>query len=379
MDDDHLGFRLVKAGLFGDQIGDAARGFLAALLLLALLVLAAACVNLASIFAARAADRGRELAIRVAIGSSRWRVLRQVLAEAALLSVGGGAIGTMASVALMKILSQWHPVPALPIHVTVPADARVYGIAVLLAAASCVLPALLTARQIWQIDAMQVMKGTAQTVFRRMTVRDLLLGLQVALCALLVTCALVGLRGMNRQLHAPIGFEPEGAVLAQTEMKMAGYSDEASLPVQKRMIEQASLIPGVTAVGTIDEPPLNTGGSSTPVYREGTQDFRGSNSALTAKFYTVSPGYLNAARTRLVAGRDLIWHDVREAPQVALVNETFARTLFGSAPAALGRHFAEPGSHGATLYEVVGVVEDGKYDSLTEDQEAAMFWPLAQN
>jgi hypothetical protein len=145
------------------------------------------------------------------------------------------------------------------------------------------------------------------------------------------------------------------------------------------MIEQASLIPGVTAVGTIDEPPLNTGGSSTPVYREGTQDFRGSNSALTAKFYTVSPGYLNAARTRLVAGRDLIWHDVREAPQVALVNETFARTLFGSAPAALGRHFAEPGSHGATLYEVVGVVEDGKYDSLTEDQEAAMFWPLAQN
>jgi predicted permease len=379
VDDDHLGFRLVKAGLFGDQIGDAARGFLAGLFLLALLVLAAACVNLASIFAARAADRGREMAIRVAIGSSRWRVLRQVLAEAALLSVGGAAIGTMASVALMKILSQWHPVPALPIHVTVLADARVYGIAVLLAAASCVLPALLTARQIWQIDAMQVMKGTAQTVFRRMTVRDLLLRLQVALCALLVTCALVGLRGMNRQLHAPIGFEPEGAVLAQTEMKMAGYSDEASLPVQKRMIEQASLIPGVTAVGTIDEPPLNTGGSSTPVYREGTQDFRGSNSALTAKFYTVSPGYLNAARTRLVAGRDLTWHDVREAPQVALVNETFARTLFGSAPAALGRHFAEPGSHGATLYEIVGVVEDGKYDSLTEDQEAAMFWPLAQN
>jgi ABC-type antimicrobial peptide transport system permease subunit len=145
------------------------------------------------------------------------------------------------------------------------------------------------------------------------------------------------------------------------------------------MIEQASLIPGVTAVGTIDEPPLNTGGSSTPVYREGTQDFRGSNSALTAKFYTVSPGYLNAARTRMVAGRDLTWHDVKQAPQVALVNETFARTLFGSAQAALGRHFAEPGSHGATLYEVVGVVEDGKYDSLTEDQEAAMFWPLAQN
>ncbi len=230
VDDDHVGFRLVKAGLFGDQIGDAARSFLAGLLLLALLVLAAACVNLASIFAARAADRGRELAIRVAIGSSRWRVLRQVLAEAALLAAAGGAVGAVVSVALMKVLSEWRPVPALPIHVTILADARVYGIAVLLAVASCMLPALLTARQIWQIDAMQVMKGTAQTVIRRMTVRDLLLGLQVALCALLVTCALVGLRGMNRQLHAPIGFEPDGVVLAQTEMKMAGYSDASAFP-----------------------------------------------------------------------------------------------------------------------------------------------------
>ncbi len=378
-DDDHLGFRLVKAGLFGDQIGDAARSFLVALLLLALLVLTAACVNLASIFAARAADRGRELAIRVAIGSSRWRVLRQVLAEAALLSVGGAAIGTMASVALMKVLSQWHPVPSLPIHVAVAADAGVYGIAVLLAAASCVLPAVLTARQIWQIDAMQVMKGTAQTMFRRMTVRDLLLGLQVALCALLVTCALVGLRGMTRQLHAPIGFEPDGVVLAQTEMKMAGYSDASALPVQKQLMVEAAQIPGVTAVGTIDDPPLNAGGSSTPVYREGTEDFRGSNSALTAKFNTISPGYLQAAGTHLIAGRDFTWHDDQNAPLVALVNQTFARTLFGSVHAALGRRFAEPGPHHALLYEVVGVIEDGKYDSLTEAQQAAMFWPLGQN
>ncbi|HEY1809643.1 MAG TPA: ABC transporter permease, partial [Acidobacteriaceae bacterium] len=283
VDDDQLGFRLVRAGLFGDQIGDPARSFLTALLLLALLVLVAACVNLASIFAARAADRGRELAIRVAIGSSRWRVLRQVAAEAALLSLLGGTVGALVSVALMKGLSQWQPIPTLPIHVSVPADWRVYGIALLLAAASSVLPALLTARQIWQIDAMQVMKaGGAPSVVRRLTLRDLLLGVQIALCALLVTCGLVALRGMSRQLQAPIGFEPQGAVLTQTEMKMAGYSDASALPVQKRMMEQASQIPGVSAAGTIDEPPLSTGGSSTPVYREGTTDFRSSNSALVA-------------------------------------------------------------------------------------------------
>jgi predicted permease len=229
-EDDQFGIRLVTPGLFGDQVGDAARGFLSGVLVLALLVLIAACVNLASIFAARAADRGRELAIRMAIGSSRWRMLRQVLSEAALLSVFGGAAGTFVAAALLRVLSRWRPIAAFPIHVTVAADARVYAIAVLLAAASCILPAMLTARQIWQIDAMQVMKGSATGVFRRLTARDVLLGLQVALCALLVTCALVGLRGMNRQLHAPMGFQPEGVVLAETEMKMASYSDASAFP-----------------------------------------------------------------------------------------------------------------------------------------------------
>jgi predicted permease len=377
-EDDQFGIRLVTPGLFGDQVGDAARGFLSGVLVLALLVLIAACVNLASIFAARAADRGRELAIRMAIGSSRWRMLRQVLSEAALLSVFGGAAGTFVAAALLRVLSRWRPIAAFPIHVTVAADARVYAIAVLLAAASCILPAMLTARQIWQIDAMQVMKGSATGVFRRLTARDVLLGLQVALCALLVTCALVGLRGMNRQLHAPMGFQPEGVVLAETEMKMASYSDESSFPVQKRMIEEASQIPGVTAVGTIDEIPLSTGGSSTPVWREGTQDFRVSNSITTAHFFTISPGLLQAAGTRLVAGRDFTWHDDNTTSHVTLVNETFARTVFGNVHTAVGRRFAEPGRT-ATIYEVVGVVEDGKYDSLTEDPQPAMFWPLAQN
>jgi predicted permease len=377
-EDDQFGIRLVTPGLFGDQVGDAARGFLSGVLVLALLVLIAACVNLASIFAARAADRGRELAIRMAIGSSRWRMLRQVLSEAALLSVFGGAAGTFVAAALLRVLSRWRPIAAFPIHVTVAADARVYAIAVLLAAASCILPAMLTARQIWQIDAMQVMKGSATGVFRQLTVRDVLLGLQVALCALLVTCALVGLRGMNRQLHAPMGFQPEGVVLAETEMKMASYSDESSFPVQKRMIEEASQIPGVTAVGTIDEIPLSTGGSSTPVWREGTQDFRVSNSITTAHFFTISPGLLQAAGTRLVAGRDFTWHDDNTTSHVTLVNETFARTVFGNVHTAVGRRFAEPGRT-ATIYEVVGVVEDGKYDSLTEDPQPAMFWPLAQN
>jgi predicted permease len=372
---DQMGARLVKPGLLGDVLGDAAKQFLTGVLLLALLVLTAACVNLASIFAARASDRSREMAIRMAIGSSRWRMLRQVLAEAALLSVGGAAAGATVAGAMLRVLSQWQPISAYPIHVAVDADARVYGLAILLAMASGVLPALLTARQIWKTDAMHAMKpGGAQGVFRKFTVRDLLMGLQVALCALLVTCALVGLRGMTRQLHAPIGFQPDGATLAETEMNMAGYSDAASLPVQKRMLDEAARIPGVTAAGIVDAPPLNGGGSSTPVYREGTTDFRNSNSVTDAKYFSISPGYLQAAQTRLLAGRDFTWHDDEHAPKVALINEKLAHILFGNA-AAVGRRFTQAGP---TTYEVVGVVETGKYDSLTEDPTAAMFFPLAQ-
>ncbi len=376
---DQMGIRLGAPGLFGDILGDAAREFLTGVMLLALLVLVAACVNLASIFAARAADRNRELAIRLAIGSSRWRVLRQVVAEAALLSIAGGLIAALVANTLMRFLTEWHPIAAYPIHVTVMPDWHVYALAILLAAASGILPAILTARQIWRTDAMQVMKaGAAQSVFRRLTLRDVLLGLQVALCALLVTCGLVALRGMNRQLHAPMGFQPEGAELVSTSMKMAGYSDATSLPVQKRMIEQAEQIPGVTAVGTIDEPPLNGGGSTTPVWREGTTDFRNSNSALASKFFIISPGLLKAAGTRLLAGRDFTWHDNTTTPHVAIVNQTFAHQLFGNAP-AVGRHFAMSGKNEPDPYEIIGVVEDGKYDSLTEEPQPAMYWALGQN
>ncbi|MGC2637566.1 MAG: ADOP family duplicated permease [Acidobacteriaceae bacterium] len=375
--DDGMGVRLIRPGLFGDQFGTAGRSFLAGLLLLALLALAAACVNLASIFAARAADRGRELAVRIAIGSSRWRVLRQVLAEAALLSVGGGGAGLLATSWLLGWLSAWQPIAEYPVHMTMAADPLVYASALLLAAASCVLPALLTARQIWKTDAMQAMKaGSTQGRVGRLSIRDLLLGLQVALCALLVTCALAGLRGMQRSLHAPMGFDPEGALLAEMEMKMSGYSDDSALPVEKKMLEAAAAIPGVTAVGSIDEEPMNGGGSTTPVYRAGTTDFRGSNSVAVPKYFTITPGYLQAARMRLVAGRNITWADDHGRPQVVLINETMARTMFGSVPGALGQHFAMPGP---TDYQVVGVVEDGKYDSLTEDAKPAMFWPLAQN
>src|SRR5882757_6295983 len=374
-EDEGLGARLVKPGMMGDFLGDPARAFMTGILLLALLVLVAACANLAGIFAARVADRSRELAVRLAIGSSRWHVLRQVAIEAIVISLAGGILGTLFATALLSALSRWQPFDQFPVHVTAVPDWRVYGVALLLSLASSVLPGLLPARQIWKTNAMQAMKsGGVGTVFRKATLRDILLAAQIALCALLLTSALVALRGMQRSLHAPLGFQPEGVVSAETDLHMGGYSDQSSLVVQKRMLEQASHIPGLVAVGSINELPLNTGGSSTPVYRKGTTDFRGSNSVLGAKFYSISPGYLRAAETRLLRGRDFSWHDDATTTKVALINSTFARVMFGDV-LPIGHHFMIGEK---SLYEIVGIVEDGKYDSLTESPQPAMFFPLAQ-
>lgn len=375
-DDDGLTARLVKPGLMGDVLGGPARPFMTAIMVLALLVLAAACTNLAGIFAARSSDRTRELAIRLSIGSTRWRLLRQILTEAMLISVFGGIAGIGFAVVLLSALTRWQPITLFPIHVTVVPDARVYAIALVLSLLSGILPGLLSSRQIWRTDAMQAMKtsNAGSGLLRRLNLRDVLLGVQITLCALLVTASLVAMRGMMRSLHAPFGFEPQGVVLAEANMRMGGYSDKTAFPVQRRMIEEVERIPGVEAAGTIDEPPLNGGGSTSGVYREGTTDLRSSNSVFGAHYFSISPGYLRAAQTRILAGRDFTWADNETAPRVAIVNQTFASRMFGGAP-AIGRHFL---GGDKTLWEIVGVIEDGKYDSLTEEPKPAMFWPLAQ-
>ncbi len=158
-------------------------------------------------------------------------------------------------------------------------------------------------------------------------------------------------------------------------MQMSGYSGKDAFPVQRRMIDAASRISGVTAVGTVDNTPLSGSGNAGPLYREGTADLRPSNSVGSPRDFIVSPGYFKAAGTRLLAGRDFSWDDGLKAPKVAVVNETLAKKLFGS-DSALGRHFL---GGDKTLYQVVGVAEDGKYQSLTEVQSPAVFYPLSQN
>ncbi len=376
--DDDLDARLVKPGLMGDVWGGPVHAFLAGIMALASLVLLAACANLGGIFAVRAADRRKELAIRMAIGSSRWRILRSLLTEAVLVSLAGGVAGTIFAIGLLRLLSRWQPFADFPAHVVVLPDAKVYGLALLLSLVSGLLFGLLPARQVWESDATQAMKigASAEPEVGRLALRDVLLCAQIALCTLLVTGSLVAFRGMERSLRAPLGFKPQGVMVAETQLNMGGYTEAQEPAVQQRIAEEAARIPGVTAAGVADRVMLdNDCCGDESVYRVGTTDFRSSNEAFDANNFSVSPGYFGAAGTRLLVGRDFTWHDDAKAPGVAVVNATFARMLFGNAP-AVGRRFTLFG--GKNVKEIIGVVEDGKYGTLTEEPQPAMFFPLAQ-
>lgn len=376
-EDEALDAHLVQPGLLGSGFGSPARAFLFGIMFMAILVLLAACANLASIFAARAADRARELAIRLAIGSSRWHMVRQLLTESIIVSLIGGAIGTFIAASLLQALSSWQPIVEYPVHVIVAPDPAVYAVALFLSLASGIFFGILPARQIWKIDATQAMKTASANVpfFRRLTLRDVLLAIQITICTLLVTASLVALRGMIRSLHANFGFNPTGVTLLDTDTSMAGYSDAQTVDVQKRLIQQAQQIPGVLSVGAIDGVPLGINSSDSSVYRPDITDFRDSNSLTDSMRYAVSPGYFQAAGTRLLQGRDFTWHDHDKAPQVAIINATFAHLLAGN-KSAIGMHFRR---NNKVLYEVIGVVEDGKYFNLAEGPKAATFLPLAQD
>jgi hypothetical protein len=158
---------------------------------------------------------------------------------------------------------------------------------------------------------------------------------------------------------------------------MTGYSGDRVPAMQKRMLESVAALPGVESVGLADALPMSVnGGADSIIFADHTADLRPSNAAGRAMMYDVSPEYFHAAGTPLRFGRTFTWHDDKNSTRVAVVNQEFARKLFGSAASALGSWYK---LKDGTRIQVVRVAEDGKYNSLTEDPQMAMFFPLLQS
>ena len=151
---------------------------------------------------------------------------------------------------ILRVLSTWRPIPGIPINVPVNPDANTY-LALLLALVSGVLFGLVPVRQVLRADPWQVIRpGSSAAGARRLTLRDALLGMQIAICAVLITASLVAVRGLARSLHSNYGFDPQGVMLVKTDLHMGGYDGDQRAQMQRRMLDAAAAIPGVTAAAT---------------------------------------------------------------------------------------------------------------------------------
>jgi len=375
-EEDGLQFKLARPGMVGDFLGGAVRRFMFGVMILAGIVLLAACANLGGLFAARTADRTREIAIRLAVGSSRWRILRHVLAEALVVSIVGGAVACGLAWIALTGLAKWHPPTEYPMRFTVEPQPMLVLTALLVSVLAGALFGIMPLRQIFNADPNDAIKGGGfqSGAGRRWALRDLLLAAQIALCCVTITAAFVSLRGLRRTLTLDLGFNPRNAVLTTFDLSQAGYSGVTADHLQRQLLERVSQLPGVEAAGYSNTSNLNGDNTVPEVFSQQTTDFRPSNAAFNTFEYDVSPGYLAACATPLLAGRDVSFSDTATTPPVAIVNQEFARRLFHTEN-AVGRYFKN--SSGVSI-QIVGIAGDGKQFLPSETPRAAAYFPVSQ-
>ena len=372
---DGLRFRLTRPGLIGDAIGGPARAFSFGVLLLAALVLLTACANLASLLAARAADRQREIAIRLSIGATRARVVRQLLTETLVLSALGGVAGYGLAAFLSSILSRWRAPMDFPVQFDVSPDWRVFCFAAAISAVAGILFGLAPARHAAKTDANAALKGETQGIQgKRIALRDVLVVVQVALCFVLVSACLLSLRGLQRSLTMHLGFEPQGVTVAEFDLGLAGYSEQRGREFQRRALEALGQLPGVQSAAYSNSVPLSIDQSRSSIYPEDQPDLKVS-AAHIAMTYEVSPHYFETMGIRLLSGRDFDWHDDGASPRVAVVNLAFAKQILHTTN-AVGKRFHH--GPGGPLQQVIGIVETGKYNTPTEAETPALFQSMVQ-
>jgi predicted permease len=369
---DGLQFKLARLGLVGDTIRGPVAAFTTGVLLLAGLVLLAACANLASLLAARTADRHTELAVRMSLGAGRGRIARQLMTESLILACAGGIAAWGLSVFLLRLLSQWRAPLDFPVRFNVEPDWRVFLFTCIVSISSGLLFGLVPAQRAWRTDPNPALKGMPAGSSRKWALRDLLLPVQVTLCCLLVMSSLVALRGLQRALEIPLGFEPAGVAVAGFDLGLARYKKPQGQAFQRAILDEVARMPGVTAAAFANSVPLSIDQSSMSVFPEEVTDSRPS-ARIDTTVYEVSPGYFRTMGTGLLSGREFSWQDDEKSPRIAIINEILARKLFGRTDVA-GRRFRGPGG----LTEIVGIVQSGKYVSLTEEPRAALFRAATQ-
>jgi len=372
-DDDGMKLVLTKVGLAGSYLRGAVIGFAAALFGVSCLVLLVACTNLASMLMARAADRRKEIALRLAVGAARRSLVRQLLTENLAIAVLGGAGGMLLALWVGDALAAWRPPTDIPLVIHAAPDARVLLFALAVSVLTTLLFGLLPALQATRTNLVSALKNEAISErLRHWQLRDYMVAVQVGLSVVLLVCSVLVVRSLERALDAPIGYNPRGAVTASFDLNIQGYTEARGREFERRFLEKVRALPGMESAALIDWLPLTLNSSSDAIYVEG-QPIPKATEAPISYTFTVSPGYFRTMQTRLLAGREFDARDTKDGPRVAIVNQAFAKQLLhGKDP--IGKRFRT--GPDSKFWQIVGVAQDGKYFSLAEKASPAYWTPL---
>jgi putative ABC transport system permease protein len=340
----------------------------------AALVLMIACANLANLLLARASARQREFAVRLGLGASRGRIIRQLLTESLLLACAGAVSGVLLAITLSGTLLSFFKAADLTVVLELALDWRVLGFTALLAVLTCVLFGLAPALKATRAGADNTLKGSGRGTMadrERGGLRRALVVGQVALSLVLLVGALLFARSLRNLLTVDPGFRSSGVVVASIDLRQLGAPVEGRRAARVEIIDRISALPGLESVAHADVVPISGSSWGNRVWAE--KD--GSKRGVGTLFNRTSRGYFKTLGIPIVAGRDFDpGLDTPGTPLVAIVNESFARALLnGSNP--VGTRFtveATPSSPERS-FQVVGLVKDAKYESLREDIAAGAF------
>jgi putative ABC transport system permease protein len=362
------------------------QGALVALMAAVGLVLLIGCANVANLLLARASSRRHEVAVRLAIGAGRGRLVRQLLTESLLLSLLGAAVGLLLAGAATRMLARYLPMRGEAamrgeaVWLDLSLDGRVLAFTLLVATGTAVLFGLVPAWRSARVDPRVAMKANDRSIAEghsRFGVGKALVVGQIALSLVLVVGAGLLLGTFRRLATLDPGFEPAGVLLASVDMGSAGLPEEELPRVKREILERLRATPGVESASASVFTPLSGGGWNGMVEVEGYAPAGPRDAEVF--FNGVSDGFFRTLGAALLAGRDFGEGDGAGSPPVAIVNESFMRKFFhGANP--VGRRVTIKGllTGDDELLQVVGVVRDTKYRSMREEREPLVFRPLSQ-
>jgi predicted permease len=347
-------------------------GFFSLLLAVVALVVLMACTNIASMLLARAAARRRETAIRLSLGASRTRLIRQLLTESLLLSLVAGAAGVLLALWATDLLMAFRPPVPFPFELPLTIDARVLGLTLLVSTLTGLAFGLVPALQASRPDMVPALKDEAAAggAASSWSPRQLLIVAQVALSLVLLVGAGLFVQSLRNAHRIDLGFEPRNLLLVSIDPALVGYKAEARPELYRRILERTRALPGVLSASLSTHVPLGLSGQRRGISIEGYEPDAGED--MEVNTYSVGPGYLATMGIPLARGREFEESDAR----VVVVNEAFVRRYWPRAD-ALGKRISLAGPDSPPS-EVVGVARDAKYKMLGEDPLPFFYVPVGQ-